>query len=288
MSNVLVCGADGQLGREIKKIRNRYSQICSFTDINELDLTDPMAISAYLAAHPTDYIINCAAYTDVDKAESDKEQAMQLNRDVVANLVGSMKEYPNTRIIHVSTDYVYKDDKNRPLMEDDATEPSSVYGITKLEGDKILMNHPRALVIRTSWLFSVFGQNFVKSMINRMDQRSDLKVVYDQVGTPTYAEDLARAIMQIISDVDADKSEFTPGIYHYSNEGICSWYDLAITICRLINCSGNVIPIETHEYPTPAPRPAYSVLNKSKIKRVYGVKVPYWRDSLEVCIKNLL
>lgn len=288
MSNVLVCGADGQLGREIKKIRNRYSQICSFTDIKELDLIDPAAISAYLAAHPTDYIINCAAYTDVDKAESDKDQAMQLNRDVVANLAGCMKEFPSTRLIHVSTDYVYKDDKNRPLMEDDATEPSSVYGITKLEGDKILMNHPRALVIRTSWLFSVFGKNFVKSMINRMDQRSDLKVVYDQVGTPTYAEDLARAIMQIISDVEAGKSEFIPGIYHYSNEGICSWYDLAITICRLINCSGKVIPIETHEYPTPAPRPAYSVLNKSKIKRVYGVKVPYWRDSLEVCIKNLL
>ena len=288
MSNVLVCGADGQLGREIKKMRNRYSEICTFTDINELDLSDPVAISTYLSASPTDYIINCAAYTDVDKAESDKEQAMKLNRDVVANLAESMKEHPDIRMIHISTDYVYKDDKNRPLMEEDATEPSSVYGITKLEGDKILMNHPRALVIRTSWLFSVFGKNFVKSMINRMDQRSDLKVVYDQVGTPTYAEDLARAIMQIISDVDSGKSEFTPGIFHYSNEGICSWYDLAITICRLINCSGKVIPIETHEYPTPAPRPAYSVLNKSKIKRVYGVNVPYWRDSLEQCIKNLL
>jgi len=288
MSNVLVCGADGQLGRELKKIRNRYSQICSFTDIKELDLTDSAAISSYLSSNPTDYIVNCAAYTDVDKAESDKEQAMLINRDVVANLVESLKEHPAIRMIHISTDYVYKDDKNRPLMEDDATEPSSVYGITKLEGDKLLMNHPRALVIRTSWLFSVFGKNFVKSMINRMDQRSDLKVVYDQVGTPTYAEDLARAIMQIISEVDSGKIDFTPGIYHYSNEGICSWYDLAITICRLINCSGNVIPIETHEYPTPAPRPAYSVLNKSKIKRVYGVKVPYWRDSLEQCIKNLL
>lgn len=288
MSNVLVCGADGQLGRELKKIRNRYSQICSFTDIKELDLTDFAAISSYLSSNPTDYIINCAAYTDVDKAESDKEQAMLINRDVVANLLESLKAHPSIRMIHISTDYVYKDDKNRPLMEDDATEPSSVYGITKLEGDKLLMNHPRALVIRTSWLFSVFGKNFVKSMINRMDQRSDLKVVYDQVGTPTYAEDLARAIMQIISEVDSGKVEFTPGIYHYSNEGICSWYDLAITICRLINCSGNVIPIETHEYPTPAPRPAYSVLNKSKIKRVYGVKVPYWRDSLEQCIKNLL
>jgi len=288
MSNVLVCGADGQLGREIKKIRNRYPQICSFTDIKELDLTNPAAIMAYLDSHPTHYIINCAAYTDVDKAESDKEQAMLLNRDVVANLVEAMKIHTRTRLIHISTDYVYKDDKNRPMMEDDATEPSSVYGISKLEGDKLLMNHPRALVIRTSWLFSVFGKNFVKSMINRMDQRSDLKVVYDQVGTPTYAEDLARAIMQIIAHVDAGKRDFTPGIFHYSNEGICSWYDLALSICRLIGCSGKVIPIESHQYPTPAPRPAYSVLNKSKIKRVYGVKVPYWRDSLEQCIKNLL
>lgn len=288
MSHVLVTGADGQLGREIKKIRNRFPQICSFTDVKELDLTDPAAISAYLAAHPTDYIVNCAAYTDVDKAETDKEQAMLLNRDVVSNLAKSMKEYPGIRMIHISTDFVYKDDKNRPLMEDDATEPPSVYGITKLEGDKLLMNHPKALVIRTSWLFSVFGKNFVKSMINRMDQRSDLKVIYDQVGTPTYAEDLARAIMQIISEVDAGKKDFTPGIFHYSNEGICSWYDFAIAICRLIKCSGKVIPIETHQYPTPAPRPAYSVLNKSKIKRVYGVEVPYWRDSLEQCIKNLL
>ncbi len=284
----MVCGAEGQLGRELKKIRNRYPQICSFTDIQELDLTDPAAISAYLLSHSTDYLINCAAYTDVDKAESDKEQAMKLNRDVVSNLVDAMKEHPSMRMIHISTDYVYKDDKNRPLMEDDAAGPSSVYGISKLEGDKLLMNHPRALVIRTSWLFSVFGKNFVKSMINRMDQRSDMKVVYDQVGTPTYAEDLARAIMQIISEVDAGKTEFTPGIYHYSNEGICSWYDMAMSICRLIGCSGKIIPVETHEYPTPAPRPAYSVLNKSKIKRVYGVKVPYWRDSLEQCIKNLL
>jgi dTDP-4-dehydrorhamnose reductase len=288
MSNILVTGADGQLGREIKKIRNRYSHIYSFTDIKELDLTNAVAIADYLGSHPADYIINCAAYTNVDQAESDKEQAMALNRDVVANLATCLKEYPKTRLIHISTDYVYKDDKNRPLMEDDATEPSSVYGITKLAGDKLLEGHPQALVIRTSWLFSVFGKNFVKSMINRMDQRSDLKVVYDQIGTPTYAEDLARAIMQIISDVDSNKAVFTPGIYHYSNEGVCSWYDLAIAICRLIDCSGKVIPIETHEFPTPAPRPAYSVLNKSKIKRVYGVKVPYWRDSLELCIKNLL
>ena len=288
MSNILVTGAGGQLGREIKKIRNRYSHIYSFTDIKELDLTNVGAIADYLGSHPADYIVNCAAYTEVDQAESEKEQAMVLNRDVVANLATCLKEYPLTRLIHISTDYVYKDDKNRPLMEDDATEPSSVYGITKLAGDKILENHPQALVIRTSWLFSVFGKNFVKSMINRMDQRSDLKVVYDQIGTPTYAEDLARAIMQIISDVDSNKTEFIPGIYHYSNEGVCSWYDLAIAICRLINCSGKVIPIETHEFPTPSPRPAYSVLNKSKIKRVYGVKVPYWRDSLELCIKNLL
>jgi dTDP-4-dehydrorhamnose reductase len=288
MSHVLVTGARGQLGREIKKIRNRFSQIYTFTDIEELDVSNKDAIKSYLAAHPVDYVINCAAYTDVDGAESEPERAMALNRDVLVYLKECLEEHLTTKIIHISTDYVFKGDLLRPLREDDPPDPASVYGSTKLEGEKVLMGHPRVLIIRTSWLFSVFGKNFVKSMINRMDQRNDLKVVYDQVGTPTYAEDLARAIMQIISDVEEDKLEFTPGIFHYSNEGVCSWYDLAVEVCRLIKCKGNVLPIESDEYPLPAKRPSYSVLNKSKIKEFYGVDVPYWRDSLELCIKNLL
>lgn len=288
MSQVLVTGAGGQLGRELKKIRNRFRQIYTFTDIEELDISNLNSLQTYLAEHPADYIINCAAYTDVDGAESEPDQARRMNRDTVVNLKQCLEEHPKTRIIHISTDYVFRGDINRPLREDDRPDPLSVYGKTKLEGEQVLQGHPRALIIRTSWLFSVFGKNFVKGMINRMDQRSDLRVVYDQVGTPTYAEDLARAIMQIISDVDAEELPFIPGIFNYSNEGVCSWYDLAVEICRLINCKGNVFPVETRDYPMPAPRPAYSVLNKTRIKEVYGVEIPYWRESLEKCIKNLL
>lgn len=281
-------GAGGQLGREIKKIRNSFRQIYTFTDIEELDVSKKEILETHLAAHPANYIINCAAFTDVDGAESDPEEAMRLNRDVLVNLKNCMEQFPDTRIIHISTDYVFNGNLTRPLREDDVPEPLSVYGKTKLEGEKVLQGHPRAMIIRTSWLFSVFGKNFVKSMINRMDQRNDLRIVYDQVGTPTYAEDLARAVMQIISDVESGKSVFVPGIFHYSNEGVCSWYDLAKEVCRLINCKGSIIPVETHEYPLPAKRPVYTVLNKSKIKETYGVEVPYWRDSLEKCIKNLL
>ena len=288
MSKVLVTGANGQLGREIKKIRNSFKQIYSFTDIEELDVSDKEILESYLASNPVDYIINCAAYTDVDGAEEDEERAMQLNRDVLVNFKSCLEKHSQTRIFHISTDYVFNGELTRPLREDDRTDPLGMYGISKLEGEKVLLGHPRAVIMRTSWLFSVFGKNFVKSMINRMDQRNDLRVVYDQIGTPTFAEDLARAIMQIISDVDSGHSDFVPGLFHYSNEGVCSWFDLAVEVCRLINCKGNVIPIESHEYPTPAKRPVYSVLNKSRIKEVYGVEVPYWRDSLEKCIKNLL
>ncbi len=288
MSNVLVTGASGQLGREIKKIRNSFKQVYTFTDIDELDVSQKDNVENYLAANTPDYIINCAAYTDVDGAESEPDLAMKMNRDVLVYMKECLENYPGTRLIHISTDYIFKGDLTRPLTEEDEAVPESVYGKTKLEGEKTLHGHPRALIIRTSWLFSVFGKNFVKGMINRMDQRNDLRIVYDQVGTPTYAEDLARAIMQIISDVEAGNTAFVPGIFNYSNEGVCSWYDLAMEVCRLINCKGLVLPIETHEYPIPAKRPVYSVLNKSKIKEVYGVEVPYWRASLEKCIKSLL
>jgi dTDP-4-dehydrorhamnose reductase len=288
MSKVLVTGARGQLGREIKKLRNHFSQVFTFTDIEDLDVTDKTALDQYLTSNPADYIINCAAYTDVDGAESEPERAMQLNRDAIGYLVEVLNRLPGTRLIHISTDYIFRGDTLRPIREDDQADPLSVYGRTKLEGEKLLQGHPRAMVIRTSWLFSVFGKNFIKTFINRMDQRHEIKVVYDQIGTPTYAEDLARAIMQIITDVDSGKRPFTPGVFNFSNEGVCSWYDLAVEVCRLNNCRGNVIPVETPDYPTPAKRPTYSVLNKSKIKEVYGVEVPYWRLSLEKCIKNLL
>jgi dTDP-4-dehydrorhamnose reductase len=288
MSQVLVTGAKGQLGREIKKLRNLFSQVYTFTDIKELDLTDVDAIEKRLNSQPVAYIINCAAYTDVDGAESDPEGAMLLNRDIVKNLARVLEKFPGTRLIHISTDYIFPGKLHRPIREDDTPDPLSIYGSTKLEGEKILHDHPRALIFRTSWLYSIFGRNFVKSMINRMDKKEELSVVYDQVGSPTYAEDLAKAIMKIISDVESGEKSFVPGIFNFSNEGVCSWYDLAIEVCRQISCSGSIQPVETSGYPLPAKRPPYSVLNKSKIKEVYGVEVPYWRDSLVRCIKDLV
>ncbi|MFO7669603.1 MAG: dTDP-4-dehydrorhamnose reductase [Bacteroidales bacterium] len=288
MSQVLVTGAKGQLGREIKKLRNLFSQVYTFTDVEELDLTDVAAIENQLKTRPAKYIINCAAYTDVDGAESDPDRAMLLNRDIVRNLSGALEKFPDTRLIHISTDYIFPGNLLRPLKEDDTPGPLNIYGITKLEGEKVIQDHPRALIFRTSWLYSVFGRNFVKSMINRMDQKEELRVVYDQVGSPTYAEDLAKAIMQIISDIESGKKPFVPGIFNFSNEGVCSWYDLAMEVCRQISCGGNILPVETSGYPLPAKRPPYAVLNKSKIREVYGVEVPYWRDSLGKCIKGLI
>jgi dTDP-4-dehydrorhamnose reductase len=288
MSQVLVTGANGQLGREIKKLRNLFSQVYTFTDVEELDLTEVAAIQNQLISRPAKYIINCAAYTDVDRAESDPDRAMLLNRDIVRNLSGALEKFPDTRLIHISTDYIFPGNLLRPLKEDDTPGPLNIYGLTKREGERVIQDHPRALIFRTSWLYSVFGRNFVKSMINRMDQKEELRVVYDQVGSPTYAEDLAKAIMQIISDVESGKKPFVPGIFNFSNEGVCSWYDLAMEVRRQISCGGSILPIETSGYPLPAKRPPYAVLNKSKIREVYGVEVPYWRDSLEKCIKGLL
>jgi dTDP-4-dehydrorhamnose reductase len=288
MSQVLVTGANGQLGREIKKIRNRFRQTYTFTDVEELDVTDLAALRSYLASHSVDFIINCAAYTDVEKAESEPELAMKLNRDIPVNFKNCMEEFRSLRMIHISTDYVYRGEQPRPIREDDPTAPLGVYARTKLEGENVLRGHPRALIIRTSWLYSVFGKNFVKNMINKMDQKSDLKVIYDQVGTPTYAEDLARAIMQIISDVESDMLQFVPGVFNYSNNGVCSWYDFAMEICRLLGSKAKVVPIESHEFPGAVKRPAYTVMNKSRIQEVYGVDVPYWRNSLEKCIRNLM
>jgi dTDP-4-dehydrorhamnose reductase len=288
MNNVLVTGANGQLGREVKKMRNRFRQTYTFTDVEELDVTDLQALKSYLSSHPVDFIINCAAYTDVERAESEPDQAMKLNRDILVNLRSCLEENRTVRLIHISTDYVYRGEQPRPIREDDPTAPLGVYARTKLEGENVLRGHPRALIIRTSWLYSVFGKNFVKNMINKMDLKSDVKVVYDQVGSPTYAEDLAKSIMQIISDVESDMIQFVPGIFNYSNSGVCSWYDITMEICRLIGCKAKVVPVESHEFPGSVKRPAYTVLNKSRIQEVYGVEVPYWRASLERCIKNLM
>jgi len=288
MSNVLVTGANGQLGSELKKLQKLFGQNYIFTDVAELDITEEEVLRTFLDSRPVSYIINCAAYTDVDGAESRPDQARLLNRDAVENLRNSLDIFPGIRLIHLSTDYVFRGDRPRPLKEDDPAQPESVYGTTKLEGEQLLHGHPRAMVIRTSWMYSTFGKNFVRSMLRRMESDDELRVVYDQVGTPTCAEDLANAIMQIISDVESGQVPFTPGVFHFSNEGVCSWYDLAVEICRLTGYRGRILPIETADYPLPAKRPAYSVLSKSKIRGTYRVEIPYWRDSLAKCIHHLL
>ncbi len=287
MAKVLITGASGQLGREIRKLRMLFPQVYKFTDVDELDLRDTMAIRNYLAKRPAEYIINCAAFTDVDGAESKVEEALILNRNVVANLRDALKEHPGTRIFHISTDYVFPGNSPLPLTEKDKPGPRCTYGKSKLEGEKVLWDHPSALIIRTSWLYSVFGKNFVKGMKNRMDRKEALKVVYDQVGNPTYAEDLARALMQIIAGVEDGSKSFVPGIFHYSNEGVCSWYDFAWEICNMLGCSLRPEPVDRSAFPQVASRPVYAVMSKDKIRKVYGVEVPYWKESLQRCINDL-
>ena len=288
MIRVLVTGANGQLGKCLQKIANLYPILeIIFMDSKVLDITNKDGVNQVFRTSNFDYCINCAAYTNVEQAEKTPDVAYAVNAEGVRNLVIVCKEN-NVKLIHISTDYIFPGKLHRPIREDDTPDPLSIYGSTKLEGEKILHDHPRALIFRTSWLYSIFGRNFVKSMINRMDKKEELSVVYDQVGSPTYAEDLAKAIMKIISDVESGEKPFVPGIFNFSNEGVCSWYDLAIEVCRQISCGGSIQPVETSAYPLPAKRPPYSVLNKSKIKEVYGVEVPYWRDSLVRCIKDLV
>ncbi|PID91916.1 MAG: dTDP-4-dehydrorhamnose reductase [Bacteroidetes bacterium] len=283
-----MAGASGQLGREFKNLSPRYGEVYSFADIEELDLTNMDALRAYLKEKPADYIVNCAAYTHVDHAEEEREKAMLLNRNIPANLREVLRDCPGTKLIHISTDYVFEGTLARPLKEEDPVSPLSFYGKSKLEGERMLHDCEDALIIRTSWLYSIFGRNFVKGIINRLDRHEDLRIVYDQVGTPTYAGDLAKAIMKIVSDLASGRSVFVPGIFHYSNEGVCSWYDLGMEIAQHLKSKSRIEAVRSREFPTPARRPAYTVLDKAKIKEVYGVEVPYWRDSLHHCLKKLL
>ena len=285
---VLVTGANGQLGSEIKSKANNFSGFeFLFTDVNELDLTDFDAVMTYCNQEKPSYIINCAAYTAVDVAETDTELATLINTKV-PSFLGKVAKSINSKVIHISTDYVFDGLSCTPYREADLVDPDSVYGKTKLNGEIALVKEdPKAIIIRTSWLYSSFGKNFVKTMIKLGQERDELKVVCDQVGTPTYAADLADAILSMIEKTTAEETAWKAGIYHYSNEGVCSWYDFAKAIHEFGNIECNVHPIPTEEYPTPAKRPAYSVLNKSKIKRNFGIAIPYWRDSLKICIEKL-
>jgi dTDP-4-dehydrorhamnose reductase len=288
MKTILITGSKGQLGSELQILRLQFPQFAfHFHDVDTLDITDIQSLRKCFKEISPNYIINCAAYTAVDKAESEIEKAYLINETAVANIEKIAREF-KTKIIHTSTDYVFDGNANVPYVETDKTNPVSVYGKSKLKGEEKLFNNSNAIIIRTSWLYSSFGNNFVKTMLRVGKEKGELKVVCDQVGTPTYAADLALAILQIISKIEDNIIKFIPGIYHFSNEGACSWYDFACEIIQQANINCIVKPVETSEYPTPTKRPAYSVLNKKKIKNNFSIDIPWWKDGLTRCLPNLL
>lgn len=285
MAKILVTGANGQLGNEMRCLAEEDKKnTFLFTDIQDLDITDLEAVMKYVAGHGIEVIVNCAAYTAVDKAEDNEDTCRKINALAVANLAKAAA-MNRAKVIHISTDYVYSGVHYKPYSESDETAPCSVYGVTKLEGERLLFdNCSDAVVLRTSWLYSAYGNNFVKTMIRLGKEREKLSVVFDQIGTPTYAGDLAKAIMIII-----DNKTFIPGIYNFSNEGVCSWYDFTKAIHRIAGIrTCEVLPIEGSEYPAKATRPFYSVMNKKKIKETYSVSIPYWENSLVKCINLLM
>ena len=283
MKNILITGANGQLGNEMRilSVENQeYNYF--FTDVAELDICDERAVMEFVMTNDIQIIVNCAAYTAVDKAEENLEFCTRLNADAVGYLAKAA-EVNRAEFIQISTDYVFDGTAHVPYLETEPTCPNSVYGATKLAGEQnALALCSRSMVIRTAWLYSTFGNNFVKTMIRLGKERESLGVIFDQIGTPTYARDLARAIFAAI------RQGVVPGIYHFSNEGVCSWYDFTKAIHRLAGITScHVKPLHTEEYPTPAKRPHYSVLDKTKIKNTYHIEVPYWMDSLQSCIAEL-
>jgi len=288
MTKILVTGAKGQLGSEINKISGQFAEMeYCFTDVAELDITNPEKVAELISEFQPEFLINCAAYTAVDKAETDLAVATLLNATAVGILADQSAKI-GCKIIHVSTDYVFDGNGPRPYREDDPVDPQSAYGRTKLEGELLCQKfNPESLIIRTSWLYSAFGNNFVKTMVRLGNERSELGVIADQIGTPTNAADLASAILTIISSVKSGEKSFVAGIYHYSNEGVASWYDFTKAIHEIAGISCKVLPIETKDYPLPAKRPFYSVMNKGKIKKEFGIEIPYWRDSLKDCIGKI-
>ena len=283
MKNILITGANGQLGNEMRVLSEEYPEHAYFfTDVAELDICNEQAVMDFVKANGIHTIVNCAAYTAVDNAEDHVEFCTRLNADAVGYLAKSA-EANGAEFIQISTDYVFDGTAHVPYQETDPTCPESVYGSTKLEGERNALAYcSRAMVIRTAWLYSTFGNNFVKTMIRLGKERDSLGVIFDQIGAPTYARDLARAIFEAI------RQGVVPGVYHFSNEGVCSWYDFAKAIHRLAGITTcQVKPLHTSEYPAKAKRPHYSVLDKSKIKATYGMEVPYWMESLEECIEAL-
>ena len=331
MFRVLVTGSKGQLGSEIQELVNGgatsvvHKSTFFFTDRENLDITDINAVRTFVETNAINTIINCAAYTAVDKAQTDEANANKVNH-LAAKYLAQIAKEKDLMLIHVSTDYVFDGTNFKPYTEEDATNPQSVYGKTKLDGENAIkeINPPNAIIIRTSWVYSSFGANFVKTMLRLGKEKESLGVIYDQVGTPTYARDLAKAILDIldcraslavtedeelavtespslqeakqsvhvtpttaISSLRGTKQSTNVEIYNYSNEGVLSWYDFAKEIMRMAKLNCQINPIETKEYPTPAQRPHFSLLNKSKIKKEFGLIIPFWKDSLDACLKRL-
>ncbi|MDF1880898.1 dTDP-4-dehydrorhamnose reductase [Sulfurimonas sp. MAG313] len=283
MKSILVTGANGQLGSEIQALSKAYSQYeFTFTNKDTLDLSNLCKLEDFFDSKSFDIIINCAAYTAVDKAEEDQDKAKILNHKSV-NLLSKIAKNRDISLIHISTDYVFDGTSHIPYTEDMKTCPQSVYGQTKLDGENAIIevNPKNSMIIRTSWVYSSYGNNFVKTMLRLGKERDSLGVIFDQVGTPTYARDLAQVILDAVPKLKNDSVE----IYHYSNEGVCSWYDFSKAIFELSHVNCEVNAIETFQYPTPAKRPSYSILNKSKIKKEFEISVPYWKDSLKDCLK---
>ena len=282
MTNILVTGSNGQLGSEVRELSSEYEYNFFFTDRSNLDITNSKEVIQFIDSNNINTIINCAAYTAVDKAEDDEINADNINHLAVKYLAQIAKE-KKIKLIHVSTDYVFDGENFKPYTEDDRTNPNGIYGKTKLDGEKAMqdINPLNSIIIRTSWVYSSFGANFVKTMLRLGKERDSIGVIFDQVGTPTYARDLAKSMLDIIPNIKNNKVE----IYNYSNEGVLSWYDFAKEIMRMAKLKCSINPIETNDYPTPAKRPHYSLLNKSQIKKEFNLTIPFWKDSLDECLK---
>lgn len=285
MSNILVTGANGQLGSELKDLSSLYPKYnFIFTDVTELDICNHTAVKEFIFKKEINIIINCAAYTAVDKAEEQEDLANAINHLAVKNFASIAKEY-NIKLIHISTDYVFDGTNHVPYQETDKPNPQSVYGQTKLDGELAIqkINPANAIIIRTSWVYSNFGNNFVKTMLRLGKERNELGVIVDQIGTPTYAGDLAKTILENLPKIENENAV----LYNYSNEGVCSWYDFASAVFEIKGINVKVNAIETFQYPTAAKRPPYSVLNKSKIKNKFQIEIQNWKDSLIVCLQRL-
>ena len=283
ITTILITGSHGQLGNEMQQAAARFPAFrFIYTDVEDLDICDKAALDAFVKANDVNVIVNCAAYTAVDKAEDDVELCYKINAEAVRN-IGEVAHQNGLKVVHVSTDYVFDGTNYMPYSEDQDVSPNTVYGKSKLAGEQALMETcEQAVILRTAWLYSSFGNNFVKTMIKLGTERDSLNVIFDQIGTPTYAADLGDTILKILSH-----ETFSPGMYHFSDEGVCSWYDFTKTIHRIAGITCDVRPIETIDYPARTPRPHYSVLNKAKIKATYGITIPHWEESLERCMKIL-